>query len=205
MTDSINTLAFIFSKSKTIIKCDKKRKYIDNCCSNSNYCVNNLYKICIFKLEEQDFISSTLNLCTENENAWELFKYNVPNLLNAFFIISVKKCTTYHSFNAKLIRCKKCDCCNAILLYFKFNISPFGTSTCGTCIPITCDSNIPVTSSIIPNYWPSTDPNDNHLISYNKMANFAYKDLKSYVYTDLKFYYNDKYTDNLCFKKPTIC
>jgi len=207
MTDSINSLAFIFSKSKTIIKCDKKRKYLDNCCSNSNYCINNLYKVCIFKLEEQYFISSTLNLCTKNENAWELFKCNVTNLLNAFFIISVKKCTSYHSFNAKLIKCKKCDCCNAILLYFKFNIMPFGTTStaCSECIPITCDSNIPYTSSIIPNYWPSTDPEDNHLVSYNRMANYAYEDLKSYVYRDIKFYYNDKYAANLCFKPPSFC
>ena len=105
MTDSINTIGFIFNKAKTIIKCDRKRKYNTFCCAN-NYCVNNLYKICVFKLEEENFISSTLNISTDNENAWETFKNNIATLLDAFFIISVTKCNKLHSFNAKFIKYK---------------------------------------------------------------------------------------------------
>jgi hypothetical protein len=201
MCDSINTIGFIFNKSKTIIKCDKKKKYYTNCCAN-NYCINNLYKICIFKLEEEHFMSSTLNITTDNENAWEAFKNNVGNLLDAFFIISVTKCNKLHSFNAKFIKYKRCDCCNAILLYFKFNIIPFNLNitACSNCIPITCNSNVPITSNIIENYWPSEDIQDNIKPSYNNMANFAYKDLKSSIYTDVKFYCSDKYASTLCFK-----
>jgi len=208
MTDSINTIGFIFNKAKTTIKCDKKNKYSDcylNNCHSNNYCVNNLYKICVFKLEPENFVSSTLNITTDNENAWELFKNNVCNLLNAFFIISITKCKKIHSFNAKFIRYKKCDCCNAILLYFKFNIIPFNLNinNCDNVIPITHDSNIPVTCNVIENYWPSEDFQDNHKLSYNGISNFAYKDLKSYIYTDVKFFCNDKYSNTLCFK-PSI-
>jgi hypothetical protein len=206
MTDYVNTIGFIFNKAKTIIKCDKRGKYHKYCCSN-NYCVNNLYKICIFKLEKENFISSSLNICTSNDNAWEIFKNNVSTLLDAFFIISVTKNTTAHSFNAKFIKCTKCECCDAILIYFKFNIIPFNfnVTSCSTCIPITCGSNVPVTSSIIPNYWPSSDPQDNNKISYNSMANFAYKCLKSTTYTNIRFFYNDKYASKLCFTEPSVC
>jgi len=206
MTNSINTIGFIFNKVKTIIKCDKKRKYSYCKCSN-NFCVNNLYKICVFKLQKENFVSSTLNISTDNEDAWKNFKENIYTLINAFFIISVTKCNFLHSFNAKFINYKKCDCCDAILLYFRFNIIPYNINmdTCTNCLPVVCDSNIPTTSSIIPNYWPSSEYNDNNKISYNSMSNFAYKDFKSTVYSDVKFFYNDKYANNLCFTKSTNC
>jgi len=202
MAECINTIGFIFSKVNTIIKCDKKRKYCNPnyCCSNS-YCSNNNYKICVFKLTKENFASSTLNISTHPNDAWTDFKNNVVSLLNAYFIISVTKSNKLHSFNAKFIKYKKCDCCDAILLYFKYNIIPYNTSdsNCTKCITVTSDSNIPITSSYIENYWPSSEAYDNNKLCYNNMANFSYKYLKSSVYTDVKFFYNDKYTNQTCF------
>jgi len=203
MTDSINTIGFIFNKTKTIIKCDKKKKYNKFCCPN-NFCVNNLYKVCVFKFEKKNFISSTLNIVTDNQNSWEIFKQNIDTLLNAFFIISVTKSNKLHSFNAKFFKYKMCDCCDAIIAYFIFNIVPFNLNVntpCYKCIPIT--SSPPTTSSIIPNYWP-TNENDNNKIIYNTMANFAYKNLKSTTYDNVKFFYCDTYSSYLCFTNECV-
>ena len=206
MTDLINTLGFIFSESKTIIKSDRKNKYNAFCCNN-NYCVNNLCKVCVFKLEKENFISSTLSITTSNDDLWENFKNNIETLLNAFFIISLTKCNTLHSFNAKLVRCKRCDCCDAILLYFKYNIVPYNLNTtqCNKCIPIINNTNIPNTSNIIVNYWPSSQATDNNKPQYNNSSDFAYLKLKSGTYSDIKFFYNDKYASTLCFKPANNC
>ena len=126
-------------------------------------------------------------------------------MLNAYFIISVTNNNKLHSFNAKFIKYKKCDCCDAILLYFKYNIIPYNTSdsNCTKCIKVASGSNIPITSSYIENYWPSSEASDNNKLCYNNMANFSYKHLKSSVYTDVKFFYNDKYTNQTCFITKT--
>jgi len=169
-----------------------------------------MYKICVFKLEKEYFISSTLNIVTDNQNAWDSFKNNINTLIDAFFIISVTNCNKLHSFNAKFFKYKMCDCCDAVIVYFIFNIVPYNlnlNNPSNSCIPITTDTLIPVTNAIIPNYWPSNDENDNNKTSYNNMANFAYKDLKSTIYSDVKFYYCDKYASTICFnnKSNDIC
>lgn len=243
MVNCINNLAFIFSKAKTIIKCDNKQKYCDICACNpsntyetyvqvckpkavgNNYCKKccnvcevsgNNYKLCIFKLCKSNFISSTLNISFDFDSAWQTFVENVGKLINAYFVISVSKCDELHSFNAKLIKVKNCSCCDAMVLYFKYNFIPFNYSTptlpnyttyetkefkngCGTCIPITYYSNIPQSACTPPNYWPVPKKDIANKPCANIIGNFAYDNLKCTTYYDIKFYYNDKYCENICF------
>ena len=43
-----------------------------NTCSN-----NSQYKICIFKVKKDHFVSSTLGIASDKQNAWEIFKSNI--------------------------------------------------------------------------------------------------------------------------------
>lgn len=92
--------------------------------SPCNKCDNNTqYKICIFKLKKEFFVSSSLDISTSSEEAWIVFKKNIIYQKNGNFVISLTDCNNKsHSFFANLIKAKLCDCCDAILLYFKYNI-----------------------------------------------------------------------------------
>jgi hypothetical protein len=135
MTDCLNTVGFVFDKVKTYIKKDKMCRYANSYCqtcvitpsgaiSPCNTCSNNSqYKVCIFKLKKQHFVSSTLGIASDKHNAWEQFKSNIIYQKNGNFVISVTdSCNRSHSFYANMIKAKKCSCCDAILLYFKYNI-----------------------------------------------------------------------------------
>ena len=135
MIGCLNTVGFVFDNVKTYIKKDKLCKYTNYYCqscikntsgmlSPCNSCTNNSqYKICIFKLKKQHFVSSTLSIASDKQNAWELFKSNIIYQKNGNFVISVTDhCNKSHSFYANMIKAKKCSCCDSILVYFKYNI-----------------------------------------------------------------------------------
>jgi len=149
MSECLNSVGFIFNSVKTYIKKDKYCKYnnsyCQNCmCNNQNYdieynpvmmnipgkllpcnkCTNNSqYKVCIFKLKKEHFVSSSLAISTSILDAWEEFKKNIIYQKNGNFVISITKCdNTFHSFYANMIKAKKCECCDSIILYFKYNI-----------------------------------------------------------------------------------
>jgi hypothetical protein len=182
MGECIDNIGFIFSKVKISIK---------------NRCLN--YKIASFKLNKEDFVSSTLNISTSYDDAWINFKNNIINLINSLFVISVTKVNRLHSFGAKLIKIKDCKCCDNLKLYFNFNIIPntVNTKSCNTCIPLVENSNVPNTSCFPPNYWP-----DNNTYTVSPSANIVcnnFYELESITYTDVKFYYNNLYCNQVCF------
>ncbi len=201
MTTCINTTGFIFSKSKVTIKTYKSGCY--------------KYKLALFKLTKNDFISSTLNISTGAEESWEYLKANIIDLVNKDFMISVTKCSKLHSFGAKLAKIKVCKCCDVINLYFYYNVIPGTTKSCNynnsICIPLVCDTNQPTVSCYPENYWP--DPNPETQQPYypkgtctNIAGNFFYN-LDCGQYYDVKFYSQTPYCTVPCFKEacPTQC
>ena len=86
MVPCLNAVGFVFDKVKTYIKKDKSQKYIKYFCQECawinkkntgcgepiagmimpcNKCTSNTqYKICIFKLKKEHFISSSLGIAT---------------------------------------------------------------------------------------------------------------------------------------------
>lgn len=193
MGECINTIGFMFQKSNIKIKCYKTGCY--------------RYKLAQFKLKKEDFLSSTLEITTSPEEAWNSFKNNIVSLVNSDFMISVSKCNKLNSFGAKLAKVRKCSCCdNVIGLYFSFNIVPLISNTCNytnsTCIPLTSDSNIPNVSCYTDNYWPDSEADINNATCANIAGNFFYN-LESGTYSDIKFFYQQNYCNTPCFKQVT--
>ena len=195
MTECIDTIGFIFQKSNVKIKCYKTG------------CLR--YKLAVFKLSKSDFISSTLEIASSVEEAWNGFKNNINSLINSDFMISVSKCNKLNSFGAKLVKVKKCSCCEDLSLYFSFNIVPL-TSTSNTCnytnsicIPLTYDSNVPNVSCYPENYWPDSQADLNNPTCANIAGNFFYN-LESTIYYDIKFFHQQNYCQTPCFKSQSV-
>lgn len=196
MTESLNTVGFVFDKVKTYIKKDKLCKYTNYYCqickrtnngilSSCNKCNNNSqYKICIFKLKKQNFISSTLGIASDKLNAWELFKSNIIYQKNGNFVISVTdSCNKSHSFYANMINSKKCSCCDSIFLYFKYNII--------TNIP---GDQIQYYASHPPDVvLPNSSNFPYVVVSANSNSNITYN-LKSREYNTVRFYNSQNYS-----------
>ena len=194
MSECLNAVGFIFDSVKTYIKKDKLCKYVSSYCQNClnnnsnqgilspcNKCTNNSqYKVCIFKLKKEHFVSSSLAISTSKEDAWEEFKKNIIYQRNGNFVISITKCNnSLHSFYANMIKAKKCGCCDAIILYFKYNIISF------TQCPQTYNYiDHPDVSE--PTYYPYNN------VCANYQSNIMYN-LKSGLYKSVKFYNSSNY------------
>ncbi len=206
MSECLNAVGFIFNSVRTYIKKDKSCKYINsycqNClCNNQNYgnncnpnianvpgtlapcnkCTNNTqYKVCIFKLKKEHFVSSSLAISTSKEDAWEEFKKNIIYQRNGNFVISITKHdNTLHSFYANMIKAKKCGCCDAIILYFKYNIISLLA-----CPQMSNPIEYPDVTQ------PSPSPYNNVCANYE--SNITYN-LKSGLYKSVKFYNSSNY------------
>ena len=192
MTECIDTIGFIFQKSKVKIKSYKTGCY--------------RYKLAVFKLTKLDFISSTLIIASSPEEAWNGFKTNIYSLINSDLMISVSKCNKLNSFGAKLVKVKKCNCCDDLSLYFSFNIVPLTPSICNNinsiCIPLTANSTAPTTSCSPDNYWPDTDYNSANQTCANIAGNFFYN-LECATYYNVKFFIQTDYCQTPCFKNTT--
>lgn len=205
MNDCLNAVGFVFNNVKTYIKKDKYCKYANSYCQNCacnnkkcgdicnqivvpgtlspcNQCVNNSqYKICIFKLKKEYFISSGLAISTSIENSWDEFKKNIIYQKNGNFVISITKCdNTFHSFYANMIKAKKCNCCDSILLYFKYNIISL--------LPCTQMSNPYVSPD-----ETQQPPNQYNSVCANYESNITYN-LKSGLYKSVRFFNSSNYT-----------
>ena len=136
-TQNLDAVGFVFDNVKTNIKWDNSCKYSSKRCqmcphpqlnigkiAPCNSCSNSTqYKVCIFKLKKEYFISSSLSISTTFQDAWEQFVKSIIYQINGNFVISITKCNnSSHSFYANLLRVKKCSCCDAVILYFKYNI-----------------------------------------------------------------------------------
>lgn len=206
MSECLNAVGFIFNSVKTYIKKDKYCKYINSYCQNCacnnegcgiecnptiltvpgklspcNKCTfNSQYKICIFKLKKEHFVSSTLAISTSTQDAWDEFKKNIIYQRNGNFVISVTKCNNIlHSFYANMIKAKKCECCDAIILYFKYNIISLLD-----CQQLTNPTNYP----------DETQPQQNpyNTVCANLESNITYN-LKSGLYKSVKFFNSPYY------------
>jgi hypothetical protein len=162
-----------------------------------NNCTNNTqYKICIIKLQKSHFISSSLAISTSFDESWEKFKNMICLQRNGNFVISVgkKSCknsnskSSYnsHSFYANLIKAKKCNCCDAVMLYFKYNI-------------IFAPHSIPTPAEIqqLRQLEQTTNPASSDMLIYksvcaNSSSNITYN-LKSGDYYNVKFFYSQNY------------
>lgn len=190
MSDCLNAVGFVFSKSKVGIKKDNTCSYAKSPCQNcSNVpklspcagCANNSqYKICIFKLKKAHFVSSSLSISTSFDEAWDNFKKSIIYQRNGNYVISLStSCGKTHSFYANLVKAKICNCCEAVLLYFKYNIismQPYTYTMCSV---------------------PSVQTNMEHeykVVCANTASNICYWNLKSGDYTNLRFYNSSSYT-----------
>lgn len=165
--------------------CEKStcEKPIPGYISPCNQCTNNTqYKICIFKLKKEHFVSSSLGIAVGDDNAWELFKNRIIYQRNGNFVISVTTdCDNKsNSFYANMIKAKKCDCCEAVILYFKYNIISM--------LPpyLQNPQNIPPDVQIN-KYFPY------NVLCANIASNISYN-LKSGHYKNVKFFYSPNYT-----------
>lgn len=214
MTECLSAVGFVFDSVKTYIKKDKSCKYTKYYCqecayldsskigyiepiagylSPCNKCTNNSqYKICIFKLLKENFVSSSLGIATDKENAWNIFKNAIIYQRNGNFVISVgSSCDNKsHSFYANLIKAKKCNCCEAVLLYFKYNIISM----------LSCYEQFYQINTIPPDV--QTNNEYPYLVSCaNLLSNITYN-LKSGTYTNVKFFHSPNYVfkNKLCLK-----
>jgi hypothetical protein len=195
MGEYIKTIGFMFKKSNVKIKCYKTGCY--------------RYKLAQFKLTRNDFCSSTLEITTSPEEAWNSFKSNIYTLINSDFMISVTKCNKLSSFGAKLVKVRKCSCCDDVIgLYFSFNIVPLTPTPCNysnsICIPLTVNSNVPNVSCTPNNYWPDPDGPNTLQTPANTAGNFFYN-LECGTYSDIKFFYQENYCGTPCFKQQIVC
>jgi len=190
MPECLNAVGFVFNSVKTYIKKDKNNKYVKCNCQECNYlnscnnvsvvcssCKNNsCYKICIFKLKKENFVSSSLDISTSLEDAWDTFKRNIIYQKNGNFVISVTKNNKLHSFYANMIKAKKCKCCDSILLYFKYNVIS----------DLTCYNQF--------NYNYDNILYDPYLVACANINSNIFYDLKSCEYQSIRFFNSSYYS-----------
>ena len=105
-------------------KCKKK-------CSHKNKkkfktdIFNKLNKYCLIKLTKENFMSSTLSVCTDNKDeCWVKFTENLYELLGGSFLITFTKCNIFRTLYCQLLKINYCACCQEIKLFFKYNLLP---------------------------------------------------------------------------------
>jgi len=189
----INSIGFIFNKSKIKVLNNHKQKYTK---CNCNKCTKyiNTSNICVMRLCKSDFISSSLAISTTWEEAWKDFNERIYSLLYAHFVISLGRHDTIHSIFAQLVRAVKSDCKNYIKLYFRYNFIPnlYNNSesqiiVCGD-VPTSIPDNIPVSNNV------SYNESDNEIYPEQCIQNSnSYYKLCNQTYYNLKFYYDDNY------------
>lgn len=115
----IDTLGFIFTNASVKTKIRLSKKHI--ICDSTNI-FNKDPKYCEIILKKKDFLSSTLNVCTNNEDMWTLFIKNLYKLLRGFFMISFTKHNVINTIYTQFIKYKyKHD---ELKMFFRYNISP---------------------------------------------------------------------------------
>ena len=216
MNECLGSVGFVFNNVKTCIKKDKILKYQNIYCqecificgqgslSPCNSCFNNSqYKICIFKLTKENFVTSSLGISSNREESWDIFKKNIIYQKNGNYVISITKNKKLHSFYANLIKAKVCNCCESVLLYFKYNIISM----------LSCyDKFLYYRNQNLNNNMSNNNNLENRFIEEENLndslyvqvcaslySNITYK-LKSDTYDTVRFYYSQNYT-----YKPQIC
>lgn len=204
MVDCLSAVGFVFDKAKTIIRKDKCGKYSQYYCqfcawrppSESNPIIgsispcgrctsNSQYKICIFKLTKAHFISSSLGISTGLDDAWNVFVNSILYQRGGNFVISVtdsKSCS--NSFYANMIKAKKCNCCDSVLVYFKYNIITLPTY----CQEVAMSQPVPPDVNICP-------PSPYVSSCANSLSNITF-DLETRDYYNVRFFNSPSYVFN---------
>ncbi len=86
---------------------------------------NKLNKYCLIKLTKENFMSSTLSVCTDNkDDCWLKFTENLYELLGGSFLITFTKCNIFRTLYCQLLKIDYCMCCQELKLFFKYNLLP---------------------------------------------------------------------------------
>jgi hypothetical protein len=86
---------------------------------------NKLNKYCLIKLTKENFMSSTLSVCTDNKDeCWIKFTENLYELLGGSFLITFTKCNIFRTLYCQLLKINYCACCQELKLFFKYNLLP---------------------------------------------------------------------------------
>jgi len=86
---------------------------------------NKLNKYCLIKLTKENFMSSTLSVCTDNkDDCWVKFTENLYELLGGSFLITFTKCNVFRTLYCQLLKINYCECCQELKLFFKYNLLP---------------------------------------------------------------------------------
>ena len=86
---------------------------------------NKLNKYCLIKLTKENFMSSTLSVCTDNkDDCWIKFTENLYELLGGSFLITFTKCNIFRTLYCQLLKINYCACCQELKLFFKYNLLP---------------------------------------------------------------------------------
>ena len=106
-------------------------KYNKKKCSHKNKkkfktdIFNKLNKYCLIKLTKENFMSSTLFVCTDNkDDCWVKFTENLYELLGGSFLITFTKCNIFRTLYCQLLKIDYCMCCQELKLFFKYNLLP---------------------------------------------------------------------------------
>ena len=106
-------------------------KHIKKKCSHKNKkkfktdIFNKLNKYCLIKLTKENFMSSTLSVCTDNkDDCWLKFTENLYELLGGSFLITFTKCNIFRTLYCQLLKIDYCICCQELKLFFKYNLLP---------------------------------------------------------------------------------
>lgn len=183
----INSNGFNFSKTKIEVCNEYKKVSHDKC--NCKKCVKVSKKnVCVMHLAKNDFLSSTLSVSTSANDAWEQFKYYIPNYIYGNFIISLTRKHVLRSMFAQLIKIKISPCTQIVSLYFKYNFIP--NSACTGTSNFLVYGDIPNVSSVSNNTNDALNPYINPSIdnnNYAKLCNTTYYNVKFYCDSNYVF------------------
>ena len=141
-TDSLKYKKKYYKNNKLDCKpCIKPICYEPSICGGDNKCkkkcshrnkkkfktdiFNKLNKYCLIKLTKENFMSSTLSVCTDNKDeCWVKFTENLYELLGGSFLITFTKCNIFRTLYCQLLKINYCACCQELKLFFKYNLLP---------------------------------------------------------------------------------
>jgi len=110
--------------------CGGDNKYKKKCCHKNKKkfktdIFNKLNKYCLINLNKENFMSSTLSVCTDNkDDCWIKFTENLYELLGGSFLITFTKCNIFRTLYCQLLKINYCACCQELKLFFKYNLLP---------------------------------------------------------------------------------
>ena len=136
----IDTNAFIFNSGCIRAKKNKHKKH-------KKYENIMKPKCCIFELYKSNFVSTSLGVSNNKDDAWNVLLSSLSSMYNGYFLITLTNCNsdckTIHSTYSRLTKYKTSAHGNKIKLYFECNINPMSNnqiSMDGKCLQFNTDA-----------------------------------------------------------------